>query len=55
MNTHGAELVWFCLIGGGLMTIPYFGWFNILTTLGIVVIGIHLFGMADRGDPPFDF
>ena len=55
MNTHGAGLVWFSLIGGALLTIPHFGWLSVLLSLGFVVIGIRLFDMADRGDPPFNF
>jgi len=55
MNTHGTGLMWFCLIGGGLLTIPYFGWWGVFFSVYMIVIGIHLFGMADRGDPPFNF
>ncbi len=55
MNTHGAGLMWFCLIGGSLLIIPDFGWLGVILAIYIVVIGIRLFDMADRGEPPFDF
>ncbi len=55
MNTHGTGLLWFCCIVGCLLTIPHLGWLGVILAVYIVVIGIRLFDMADRGDWPFNF
>ena len=55
MNTHGVGLEWGCLIGGGLLLIPFFGWSGIFMTAYIIFIGLYLFDLVDRGQPPFNF